>query len=215
MVERRERCGGNRVQKRARGEGVPARRLWSLSFESLEDRVLLATLQVGGQIGEETVLEGILGNPAEPPNYLPAVSTPQSQQFPHSDGYASSNVTLTTGPSKLADGGVNLGFFDQGSVATTGLSSVYTSMGTSGSSGGTGDQVPVTIVAGPSDKNERPRRDQYQFQLRTRGVRLIAREPLYGCSERHWQRQLYAFIFLCRYDNDIDQHRRDAGPRNR
>ena len=137
----------------ARRERVP-------SFESLEGRALLAALQFTAGLGEQSTLDSV----AQTANYLSNVNMPGSQQFNHSDGTAVSNVTLTTGPSTVGVGGVDLDVLSQGSVAKKGFANTSVNAGLADSTGKIGSSIPVTIVAtNASEKVGDPVTIQFNF----------------------------------------------------
>ncbi len=130
--------------------GRPARRRRTRvpRIESLEDRTLLATLQFSGTLGEQSTLD----SDVQAESKLPNLNTPATQPFPHNDGTAVSNVTLTTAASTTGNPGVNLDILSQGSVAKNGIASVAVNTGIADTSGNIGASIPVTIVA--SDSSE-------------------------------------------------------------
>ncbi|MGO9915982.1 MAG: invasin domain 3-containing protein [Isosphaeraceae bacterium] len=146
MFGRRDLPGGDAVRKKVRRNQARALHPWSLGFELLEDRTLLATLQFTGSLGELSTLDSV----AATANYLPDVNQASTEKFTHSDGTAWSNVTLTT--SAYGVGGVNLDVDSGAGVAENGRASVAVQGGLADSSGNIGSSVQVAIE--PSDSSE-------------------------------------------------------------
>ena len=154
----------NRLHIRHRGRSVTSgarRRRARLSrLEPLEDRVLLASLQFAAGLGEQSTLDSV----AETENELSNLDTPDSQQFTHTDGIATSDVTLTTAASTTGNPGVNVDILSQGSVAKNGIAGVAVNSGLTFTSGDIGAAVPVTIVAtNPGEQVGDPVNVQFSF----------------------------------------------------
>ncbi len=97
-------------------------------------------------LGEQSTLDSVVGD-----RELSACREQASTEtFPHSDGTAWSNVTLTTGA--YGAGGVNLDVLSQGGVADNGRASVAVQGGLADSSGRIGSAVQVKVE--PSDPSE-------------------------------------------------------------
>jgi hypothetical protein len=136
------------------------RRDRALAFESLERRALLASLQFNAKLGEQSTLDSV----AKTANFLPDVNNSGSQKFDHTDGTAVSNVTLTTGPSKVGTVGVNLDILSNGSVAKKGDANTAVKAGLADSTNTIGSGVPVMIVAtDPSEKVGDPVKVLFDF----------------------------------------------------
>ena len=145
------------------------RRMIRPDLESLERRDLLAALRFTAGLGEQSTLDSVV----QTANYQPDVNTAATQQFPHNDGTAVSNVTLTTAGSTTGNPGVNLDVLSQGSVAKNGFANVAVNAGLSDASGTIGPtvSVPVTIVAtNPSEVMGDPVQIQFSFTFNVKTI---------------------------------------------
>ena len=129
-------------------DGSRDRRVRQLRFEPLEQRTLLATLQITAGLGEQSTLDSVV----QTANNLSGVTTPSAQEFDHNDGTAFSKVTLTTAASTTTKPGFNLDVLSNGGVARNGPASVGVQAGLTDASGNLASGIQVMIVA--SDDSE-------------------------------------------------------------
>jgi hypothetical protein len=117
------------------------RRAWRLHVEMLEDRTLLAGLELSAGLGQLTSLDYV----QQTAHYLQNVAAPGTQQVPQTDGTAYSTVTLTSAASATGSPGLNLDILAQQSVNDPGPASVGLNAGLSNSIGQIGASIPVSI----------------------------------------------------------------------
>ena len=138
----------NANRRWAAGDGARLRRARALALERLEDRTLLAALEINGQLADISTLDSV----AQAEDFLPASGSSDSQKYTHTDGKTTSNVTFTAAPSNTNNPGFNLDVLSQGGVDWNGLVSAKVTAGLTDASGTIGSAVTVTITGTPAEE---------------------------------------------------------------
>ena len=143
---------GNRGRRQTAGLATRIRRARVPRVELLEQRTLLATVQLSGGLDEKSTLDSV----PQPETEMFFLNTPSSTPYRHppNDGPAVADGTLTTSNSSSGNPGVSLDIHSQGSVALHGIANVATNAGLADTDGQIGADLPVRII--PTTPDEQP-----------------------------------------------------------
>jgi hypothetical protein len=114
----------------------------------LEDRTLLASLQIDGELADISTL----GSVTQDEDSLFASGSSITQKYTHTDGKTTSDGTFKTGPSNTTNPGFNLDVLSQGGVDWNGLVSAKVAAGLADADGTIGSAVTVTITGTPAEE---------------------------------------------------------------